>query len=279
VANADWASGDYLLRAERAAVQFDIKALLQRRVEVTQVTVRNADVRLETAADGRRNWAFERHGAGGVALRIDAVEVEGSRLAYLASDGTDYRVDIRQLALNGPGTAAPSADRVFTGQLAVGDAIAKFSGHVADPFEVTDLVVTLHSDRLDLAHVLEAAGQLTPVGGELHQIAARFETSGATPDALASNLGGKLEIGSAHLTLPAENGRKATDVDLTGASLAVAAGKPVLVRILLAYEKESFQVELNGGTVAELLSGGDAWQSPKVKVLGQRDGKPLEIAG
>jgi uncharacterized protein involved in outer membrane biogenesis len=56
VANADWASGEYLLRAERAAVCFDIKALLRRHVEVTQVTVRNADVRLETAADGRHPW-------------------------------------------------------------------------------------------------------------------------------------------------------------------------------------------------------------------------------
>ena len=74
VGNPDWAKGEYLVRAEQALLRLNIAALLQRRLQINQVTVQNADLALEAAADGRRNWSFGGQSGSGLDLLIDAVE-------------------------------------------------------------------------------------------------------------------------------------------------------------------------------------------------------------
>ena len=103
VGNPDWASGEYLVHAERAVLQFDVAALLHRRLDVKQVTVQNADIVLETATDGKRNWTFGGDAPSGIDMRIDAFQVEASRLRYGSSKGADHQVGISHLELLGVG--------------------------------------------------------------------------------------------------------------------------------------------------------------------------------
>ncbi len=305
VANAEWASGEYLARAERAVLQFDVAALLQRGLDIRQITLVNADIRLETGSEGRQNWALGDKTSTPVALQIDRFECEDSRLHYRPMTGQEQQLAISDLELVGFGGADVSlkarlnyrdltvsvsatahsdpADRsagtLLKGRMTSGDAVMDFTGHATAPLEFADLDVTLRMDQLDLLQLLGKTSPALPVTGPLEQIKASLKSAGGTTETLIGNLSGELEIGSSRFALSAKPGGEAVDVSLTGTRISMAPGQPVVLQTGLLYEKQPFQLELTGGTLAQLITGGKTWKTIKVKAQGQFNGKPLEIAG
>ncbi|GGO76182.1 hypothetical protein GCM10011348_02780 [Marinobacterium nitratireducens] len=116
IGNPQWSSGEYLARAERATVMLSTSALLQRRLELEQVMVQNADVALEVAADGRQNWSFGGDNAGeetpGVA--VNELRIENSQLSYRSSDGVAYRLGIAGIGYRKPPGGPPEVETDFT---------------------------------------------------------------------------------------------------------------------------------------------------------------------
>ena len=278
IGNPDWASGEYLVHAEGAVLEFDVRELFQRRLAVKQVTVQHAEVFLETARDGKQNWIFGGETSADVGLQIDKFEFENSRLHYHAPDKTDQQLDIEQLELLGLGGESLRLVTAFSYQDVAISVSAAFS-QATPPLQISNLEVEVQGDQLDLSRILGAGAPTLPLAGSLQQIKARLNTSGDTLDSLLSNLSGELEIGSAQLSLTAGKAGTATDTTLHDTRLSIAPGKPAQLRTGLLYEKQPFQVELTGGTLVELFSGNKVWKTIQVKAQGQFDSKPLQITG
>ncbi|MGB5306107.1 MAG: AsmA family protein [Gammaproteobacteria bacterium] len=181
VANAEWARGEYLARAERAVLQFDIAALLQRRLDIRQITLVNADIRLETGSKGRQNWAFGDQTSSTVALQIDRLECEDSRLHYRPLAGPEQQLAITDLVLVGFGgddvslkarlgyrkfvvsvsatarsdPADRSAGMQLQGRMTSGDVVMEFTGHATAPLESVDLKVDLSDPHAGLHVTLD----------------------------------------------------------------------------------------------------------------------------
>ena len=59
-ANPDWASEDYLFRADALEASIAVLPLLRGRVVVPKMHLQRAEVYLERDAEGRKNWLLER---------------------------------------------------------------------------------------------------------------------------------------------------------------------------------------------------------------------------
>jgi len=105
VANPEWASGEYLARAERAVLQFDLASLLMRRLELRQISLVKADIRLESGSQGRQNWAFGDKTSTALALQIDRLKCVDSHLYYRPLAGPERQLAIPDLELVGFGGA------------------------------------------------------------------------------------------------------------------------------------------------------------------------------
>jgi len=181
VANPEWASGEYLARAERAVLQFDVAALLQRGLDIRQITLVNADIRLETGSEGRQNWAPGDKTSIPVALQIDRFECEDSRLHYRPMAGPEQQLAISDLELVGFGgddvslkarlnyrdftvslsatARSDPADRsggtLLKGRMTSGDAVMEFTGHATAPLESVDLNVDFSDSHAGLQIALD----------------------------------------------------------------------------------------------------------------------------
>ncbi|MGB5561265.1 MAG: AsmA family protein [Sedimenticolaceae bacterium] len=308
VGNPDWAAGSYLARAGDAAISFDLVPLFSRRLEIRQVTLLNADLMLETAADGRHNWTFaseDVEDTGGVEFSLEDLKVEDSSLHYLASTGREFVVSIPNLGfdkaragrvdfegrvgyegvpLSLSGSAAHkdgggSDDRTFTVKAAIPDANLEVTGEVGGIRNFSRLQVELQSERLDLHRWLAPVLPVTALEGWLKKITAHFDSTGDSLDSLIRNARGELNAASAGLTLPGGGDAKAGSVVLNGLSIRVAPDKPVRLQTKLAYEDHSYQVDIGGGAFAELFTGGKSWDRLKLSAKGQSAGRQVEIAG
>jgi len=303
VGNPPWASGEYLAQAERVVVQFDIPSLLHGRLEVDEVTLQNADIDLETGADDRGNWHFD--GGVGPGVRIDALKVEGSRLGYRSAHGSQHRLEVndfeyrrlgdealtlearlvyRNVPLSVSGTSGRDPEsgtgaRSFKVKLTAENFTSTISGHATAPFELTGMAVELHSKRLDLPQALSALWPTLAFKGSLDQVDMRLNTAGGTPQALIGNLSGKLRIGSAHLMPPPGPEAKAEHIEFTSARITAAPKQPVRLKTGVAYAGQHLELDLTGGTLADLFVGDQHWHTIKVAAKGRFDKQPIEIAG
>ncbi len=310
IANPDWTRDKYLLRAERAYVQFDVKALLQRRLVIEQVTLENADIDFETAMDGQHNWHFGSSASITSKTRsdfeviINAFEVKTSQLRFRSSHDQDYQLDIHRLEFFGVGSkelkletefryqdmpfsvsatsaksvsdrGALAAGRPFKGQLKTAGVNMNFSGHVQSPFALNDVEIDLHSDRLALSSVWPSS----PVTGLFRQVSAQLNTSGTSPQLLLNNLDGNLAIDSANLTLPAKPGEPLKKVTLNKVNLSAKPDQPMRLQTSVEYANHVFELELAAGTLAELFAKDQPWQTFRLSAQGQFENKPLSIAG
>jgi len=181
VANPEWARGEYLARAERAVLQFDIAALLKRRLDIRQVTLVNADIRLESGSQGRQNWAFGDKTSTPGTLQIDSLVCKDSRLYYRPMAGPEHQLAIADLELIGFGgddislkarlsyqefagsvtatarsdPADRSAGMQLKGRMTSGDAVMEFTGHTTASLESIDLKVDLSDPRAGLHVTLD----------------------------------------------------------------------------------------------------------------------------
>ena len=75
-ANAAWGSKPWLLQAGRVDIQIDVVALLSHRLHIRQVALQDADVLMETDADGHGNWVLGSSSAEpSVSAWLDAAEL------------------------------------------------------------------------------------------------------------------------------------------------------------------------------------------------------------
>jgi len=305
IGNPEWARGEYLARAERALVRLRLLSLLQRHLELQQVTILNADILLEEAQDGRRNWSFGGEGDSGFDFDLDALKVENSRLSYRSPTGEVQRADIPEVMFRGldgeqlelmarftyrdvpvsasltskPQVISLAGERPFQGKLEMPGTTLAVTGELKGLFELTKLELKLKSERLDINKSALALLTSTPIDGKLQKIDGQFTTAGDSRDALIGNLSGELTIGSVAVKLPAKKGEKAEDLALKALSLTVEPKEAVRLKTGIVYEKQPYQIEVSGGLLADLFEEGKAWKSLKVKIEGQAGKKPLQITG
>jgi len=81
--NPPWASGPHMLTAGSVDFSLDLAQLLARRVVLDIVALRQADILLETGADGRKNWLFDLDQKDeSTRPLIGRLALEGSRVTY-----------------------------------------------------------------------------------------------------------------------------------------------------------------------------------------------------
>jgi uncharacterized protein involved in outer membrane biogenesis len=306
IGNPTWAEGDYFVRADQALVRINLPALLRKRLNVEALTVQGADLRLETAKDGRGNWSFgDDADGGGTDVALQSITIKDSRLSHRSPDGKVRRANIPEVRLEGvgsdklqlktrftyrdvpvsasltsrPSKASEAGKRPFEGQVEMPGTTLKVAGALKGPFELASLEVALQSERLDLQKSVLSLWQLTEVTGSLQGVDGRFKTAGDSNAALLGNLSGDLKINSAALKLPAEEGGQGTDLALNGLSLTVKPKQPVRLKTEIVYEKQPYQVEVEGGLLAELFDEKKSWKTLKLEASGQSAGKPFEIQG
>lgn len=108
LANPEWASEPYLVKAR--AAEFDIRLwpLLLGKVDIPRIALTEPQVGLQIEPDGRRTWALSRDTSDtGAAPRIGALTVDGGALRYRASaQGADMTA---QFSLVAEGTTPASS--------------------------------------------------------------------------------------------------------------------------------------------------------------------------
>lgn len=314
VGNPDWARGEYFLRAEQAFLQLDIAALLHRRLQISQVTVQKADIDFQTTSDGKHNWHFDKltsSASSSFELAIDEFEADASHLRYRSANDQDYQVAVHHLELTeldseelkldtefsyqdrpftlsasvvtgASDSVSPAAGRAFSGRLTSDNgrltsdnARLDFSGHLKVPLALAEIKLEFHSDHLQLQKLWPTSS----VDGSLRKITAQLKTSGATPQSLLNNLSGSLDIASSQLTLPDRKGGKISKLALTGTHLTIVPDQALRLQTALAYDTQTFQVELTGGIFAHLFATDTPWKNIKLKARGQFDKKPVALAG
>jgi uncharacterized protein involved in outer membrane biogenesis len=305
IGNPEWAKGEYLARAERALVRLRLLSLLQRDLELKEVTIQDADISLEEALDGRRNWSFGGEGDSGFDFDLDALKVENSHLSYRSPTGELQRLDIPEVMFRGIGSSelefktrftyrdvpvsaslaskaqviSLAGERPFQGKVEMPGTTLAVTGELKGLFELAKLELKLQSERLNINKSALALLTSAPIDGNLQKVDGRFTTAGDTRDALIGNLSGELKIGSAVIKLPAKKGEKAEDLALKALSLTVGPKDAARLKTEIVYEKQPYQVEVSGGLLADLFENGKEWKSLKVKIDGQLGKKPLQITG
>ena len=83
-ANPDWASEDYMFRADAVEVSIELLPLLAGRVVVPEVHLQRPIIDLEIDEDGRKNWLLERdqQKEGGSRISIKALTFDDAQLTY-----------------------------------------------------------------------------------------------------------------------------------------------------------------------------------------------------
>jgi len=305
IGNPEWAKGEYLARAESALVRLRLLSLLQRHLELKQVTIHNADISLEESQDGRRNWSFGGEGDSGFDFDLDALKVENSHLSHLSPTGEVQRADIPEVMFRGlgsnelefkarftyrdipvsaslsskPQVISLAGERPFQGKVEMPGTTLAVAGELKGLFELAKLEVKLHSERLDLNRSAVALLTSTPIEGNLQQVDGRFTTAGDSRESLIGNLSGDLKIGSAAVKLPADKGEKPGELALEALSFTVGPKVALRLKTGIVYETQAYLIELSGGLLADLFEEGKAWKSLKVKIEGQAAKKPLRITG
>lgn len=121
LANPSWASRPVMAKIGRVFVHVDPFKLLAKKLDIVAFDLKNADILLETRADGANNWTFKTAGedkqpvkeqAGGasapVSIEVREVSILASRFGMLGKDGKLTILDVPQLVFkeNGKGITA-----------------------------------------------------------------------------------------------------------------------------------------------------------------------------
>ncbi len=192
LANPDWASDGPMLAVERAEVVVDLRALLHRRVVLTEVSITKPVLRLETRPDGPPNWKFKKrpskgppqipeigqlriadatvhyldHGSGrNVVANLDEVGGSGTAEGMALSATGELEGQPLHLQLSGPPVAElvqrAKADVVAVDlKLGASDLAGKVTLDLGK--DVPAVSATLHSDQVkttDLAGLIGAAAR------------------------------------------------------------------------------------------------------------------------
>jgi len=235
-----WVSPTPLVVVERAEATVDLRALLDRRVEVTRVHLAGVRIELARDADGRGNWetapaaasaAAEAPPAPGApaptapgwpAPVLHEVLLEKITLTYSAHQAPPQALEVERLALLAGAT--PADPQRVDGRLVLGERAVEVSGTIA-PFSAwlgtapvaLDLAVTSGGARLALR------GTLGLVPGP---VTVQLELDAGLPadDPLASAAGAAGRLLPVALEGHLANGKAADSWQLSGFELVTAQG-------------------------------------------------------
>ncbi len=143
VANPEWASRPEMAKVGKLALALKLGPLLQKELAIDSVILNDADVQLETKADGKKNWEFALTGSGAnsaketpqtdstgdkavdkagdqappIKLNIDKVKLKNVRFAMREpAKGKDMVVMISSMSLEGAGKTVLKLEGAFNGQ-------------------------------------------------------------------------------------------------------------------------------------------------------------------
>lgn len=126
LANAPWSSTEQMASIGQLSVQVELLPLLTGDVRVTRLIVRQADILLESSAEGEANWQFTKSDPGeaaqsaGVALpEVKDLLIEDARIRFLPAAGDAVEVSIDRLQASADSLGAPLAlafEGVYNGE-------------------------------------------------------------------------------------------------------------------------------------------------------------------
>jgi uncharacterized protein involved in outer membrane biogenesis len=184
VQNAPWADDRPFVTAQEVSFTFALRSIPERRPIISRLVLIDADVNLERQADGHRNWRLrnpENLGPGRV--RVMRLDAQNSRIRFIRRD-TDFEVvaSSEPLAVPSRNVAGPLTKRVLfegrfrgsryagnadtgdelslldsgelfpiRGQMRAGKARLDFDGSLADLFDVSKAVGSVHVEAASLA--------------------------------------------------------------------------------------------------------------------------------
>jgi len=129
LANAPWSSTEQMASIGQLSMQVELLPLLTGDVRVTRLIVRQADILLESSAEGEANWQFTKSDPGeaaqsaGVALpEVKDLLIEDARIRFLPAAGDAVEVSIDRLQASADSLGAPLAlafEGVYNGEPAV----------------------------------------------------------------------------------------------------------------------------------------------------------------
>lgn len=227
IANPPWAREPYLLRAQKAEFEIDVRQLLAGRLVLPRLALSAPSFGLQLEEDGRRTWAFGDTDADAVPT-IGLLQVDGGTLDFLArGQGADLHAEFTvdgdpgdlplRFRMQGRYQQQPFTAEGRTGNvlqlaasghppfplaidLRAGHARLEARGTLADPgsFDGLDVQVEMRGRSLgNLYFVFGVALPQTPpyaISGQLRKRAALWEVRGLQGRLGLSDIGGDLDF-------------------------------------------------------------------------------------
>ncbi len=178
-ANPDWAAGPEMVALRRAELELDVLALLGGVYEIRRLVLIEPVLALETAADGRTNWTFDRTAPEQPSdrpvrvprLMFDDVRIERARFSYTSAEtGRTERVALDHLVADQVSASAPLS---LFGALHINDQPVTLTGRFDGPAALAagrrsrvDLTLTAGGARLTVDGELPAVGAPADVAAE-----------------------------------------------------------------------------------------------------------------
>lgn len=248
VANADWAGGEPMLRAEGLSIGVDLMALFKGDVKIKKVEVIAPQILLEVARDGRANWemtpaaatAGAASGGGGAipAFTLGRGLVQGGKLTYINHASgektvlSDLDIDLRLPDFAGQGNISLSMRR--NGQpVSMDTTVANFGKFINGGLNALEVSIRIGGSSI----AFDGKAGISPfaaegkVDADLPDLAALFAVMGMEAPDLPKGMGRTARVsgditytaqGTAHL----RNGLIRLDQNqLTGAMDVFIAGK------------------------------------------------------
>ncbi|MFA4994974.1 MAG: AsmA family protein [Bdellovibrionales bacterium] len=148
LANPSGASRPLLANVGKLELGIDTKPLLDRRLSIKELSIENADILLETDAEGKHNWDFSGSGAPetekekgtgtassarGAALSIDKLKIANSQLGFRNKEGKRSGANVRSMVLD---MRATGAEITLTGDVNGVPVDAKIRTDIADLLKI-----------------------------------------------------------------------------------------------------------------------------------------------
>jgi uncharacterized protein involved in outer membrane biogenesis len=187
-----------------------------------------------------------------------AMEIERFRARLSLTDG--------RLRLDGLGAALPGL--TLTGRV------------TADTrSESPVLEAELKAERIELPAALSFLADSPKLKGSLQSVALKAQARGETLRAMLDTLGGELSARGARLVSSGAPGGAASEVRLTRPRLTVLPRQPVRLRTALTAGQQTFDLNLTGGPLGDLLSDDTPWPIVAFVASGKLNGAQLQVRG
>jgi uncharacterized protein involved in outer membrane biogenesis len=223
-----------------------------------------------SANAGTRSWmttdlpfASLRHFDAELRLKVDQVAIDRFQAkdlqGHLVLD--NGRLQLEQVQVSLPGAALSGQATVDTNTKAPTIALSLTANEVALPQSLWFL-----SQPLDIA-------------GSVKTAALNMQAQGETPALLLATLSAQSTVDHAHLNPRVQQGGRDFESSIDKLMLSVEAGQRVRLQAAVNVNELSFDLDLTGGRLIDLLSSDRSWRQIKILARGQWRGQKTEVRG